>query len=100
MPQMSHFVLVSCERDCCPNTRRVLEALASFGVNPIMIRMGTIAGMAMRLYGMGQALVSGEGAGTPALLVVDEDTGEKLWAGENPSELEVAQAVYLAGNFA
>ena len=100
MPQSSSLTLVSCEEGCCPNTRRVEDALEQFQTHATRVRLRTLAGLAMRLCGKGDALFNGEGAGTPVLFVTDDETGERIWTGENPSELEILQALYLAGNFA
>ena len=96
---MGQFLLVSCEEGCCPSVKRVEEALGQYGVSLTRTRLGTLAGVAMRLRHIEGALFAGEGAGLPVLLLIDEETGEKIWVGENPSELEIAKVVYLAGNY-
>ena len=101
MHQSSSFFVVSCEELCCLNTRRIEQVLAQFGVTFQRVRYFTPEAAALR-GAADTAMFHGKSVSSCllSLFVIDDGEGRVLWEGGRPSELEIARAVYLAGNYA
>jgi hypothetical protein len=97
MLNSGHFVLVSCE---CKGTSRAEQALGQFQARLLRIPAGTLEGELLCEKAAESAYFhSGRKGFMPNLILIDDDLGGILWEGGNPSELEILNAVYLAGDF-
>jgi hypothetical protein len=98
MLSSSHFVLVSCERK---RTSRAEQVLGQFQARLLKVPAGTLEGELLSERAAESALFhSGEKGLLPTLILINDDIGGILWEGGNPSELEILQGIYLAGDFA